>query len=71
LTKQFSFSEYMEELFLQLEDHVASGSKPVLCDVEPPTLASQGPEYYLEEMKEGNQSSSSSPPPTLYAVYRN
>lgn len=46
----------MADLFLELEGHIQSDTKPTLSDEEPPTLASQGPEYTLDNVKENRKS---------------
>ena len=36
---------YLEQLFKHLHDHVLSGTVPTCDDVQPPTMASKGPQY--------------------------
>ncbi len=42
----------MTDLFLELEAHIQSNTKPTLTDIEPPSLASHGTDYSMENLKE-------------------
>ena len=41
---------------MDMESHLIDGTQPVLDDVEPPTLASRGPEYALADVVQAHHS---------------